>query len=103
MSAKKLANARRNVFLESPAKYGWRTDDAMTDPIRRRPTTYRACPKKSDSLAGSALSPSSMNSVFLAGVRMSLHMINESSQLRHGLAATGIVKKHARHQRRERF
>src|SRR5262249_55256467 len=58
--------------------------------------SFRACPKKSDSLAGSALSPSNMNSGFLAGVRTSLHMIDESSQLRHDLAATGIVKKHAR-------
>ena len=59
-------------------------------------------PRKRTSLA--AISTFAlMNSRFLNGVRTSLHMIDESSQLRHGLAATGIVKKHARQHRRERF
>src|SRR5262245_25172371 len=56
--------------------------------------SFRACPKKSDSLAGSALSPGNMNSGFFGVVRTSLHMIDESSQLRHDLPPTGIVKKH---------
>src|SRR5262249_16501058 len=75
--------------------------DINSDVMNKR--SYRACPKTSDSLAGSALSPSDMNSGFLGGVRTSLHIIDESSKLRHDVAASGIIKKHARQHGRERF
>src|SRR5262245_57923210 len=62
-----------------------------------------ACRKTSASLAWSALSPSNMNLSFLGDLRTSLHMIDESPQLRHDLSATRVVKKHAWQHRRERF